>query len=461
MRDITLGSGPAYGAYARYHDYGFDQTDHPRIGDVIVEEIEEDRYRLDAPFSQDPAHLAAIHKTSMTKNWEWASTRRTAGVSFDGQTRGLREREIRWAAGLEVDREDWKDAYDYRDAGDRPVSHEALLVDGDGSSTGERRIASAFGEVLVPLVDGWDVLVNARGDEYDDVGGTFSYQVASRAGISRQLALRAAWSESARPPFLGHLHYTPFVRRPRACLSEDDCRQLVRTYGGNPELDPDRTEHLGAGLLANLGPVSMSFDWFSYRVSDLSAVPGTQSIVDLHLAGQTLPPGVTITEKNGVIDSIRGGYSNSGEIEASGLDLRAHVTQEMSWGDLGVDVYWSHELDYEYRVLGIPQSSDRPRNRLHVATSVHRGGVTATWAILARSRVDNDDDRYGGWIGHDLVVDWDDAFGLQGLALAGGVLNIADRQPVTNSAFDDAPVVEWESARGRTFFVGLRFTPGG
>ena len=456
-----FGSGPAYEAYARYHDYGFDLTDGARLGDGITEEIEQGRYRLDDPFSQDPTHRAAIRNTSMTKNWEWASTRKTAGLSFHDRLPAPGDREFRWAAGLELDHEAWKDLYDYRDAGNRPVSHEALLLDGDGSSSGERRIASAFGEVLVSLADGWDVLVNARGDEHDDVGGAFSYRVAGRGQLSENFALRGSWSESARPPFLGALHYTPYVRRPRACLSEDDCRRFVRTYGGNPELEPDRTKSLSAGLLADAGPVSLSFDWFAFRVSDLPAIPSTQSIVDLHLAGQALPAGVAITERNGVIDSIRGGFSNSGEMEASGLDLQARFAREASWGNLGFDVYWSHDLHYEYRVLDRLQPTDRPRDRVHVAATVQRGKVTASWNVLGRSGVDNDHNRYGSWFGHDVVIGWDDALGLRGLTLTGGVLNVGDRQPSVNSARDDAPVLDLDAARGRTFFVSLRFSPGG
>ena len=42
----------------------------------------------------------------------------------------------------------------------------------------------------------------------------------------------------------------------------------------------------------------------------------------------------------------------------------------------------------------------------------------------------------------------------------GGVINVGDRQPVVNSV-DDAPVLDWDTARGRTFFVSLRFSPGG
>ena len=452
-----LGDGSAFRVHTRYHDYGFDNAAGPYIGDDIVSEIERDHYRLDDPFSQDPDHLEAIHNTAMTKNWEWESTRKAAGVSLDGGVSMVKEgRRIRWAAGLEVDREDWGDVYDYRDADNRPVSHEALLQDGDGSSTGQRDILSGFGEILVPEGTGWDVLAHARWDGHDDVGDTFSYGVAGLGRISPQFALRASWSESARPPFLGHLHYAPFVRRPVACFSEDDCRQLTRTYGGNLDLEPDRSRRLGAGLLADLGPLSLSLDWFTFRVSDLTDLLSTQRIVDFHMAGRPLPAGISVTENDGVVDTIRCGYSNSGEIDASGLDFRAHSNWESSLGELGLEAWWSHDLDYDHRVGGEADVQSRPRNRLHLATSVRRGELSASWHVLSRSGVENDYARYGSWVSHDLLAEWSDAFGLEGLALTGGVLNVGDRRPVRNAARDDAPVLEWEVIRGRTFFVGLK-----
>ena len=252
------------------------------------------------------------------------------------------------------------------------------------------------------------------------------------------------------------MHYTPFVRRPQACFSTDDCRTVVRTYGGNPDLEPDRSQRLSAGMLAELGALSLSLDWFGYSVSDLTDLLSTQRIVEFHLAGRPLPPGVVVTEKDGIVDTIRGGYSNSGEINASGLDLRARVTRESPLGELGLEAYWSHDLDYDYLVGGEPDIQSRPRNRLHLSTSIRRGDVTAIWRIFSRSGVDNDYAQYDGWVSHDLIAEWKDVFGRKDLVLTGGVLNVGNSQPVRNAARDDSPVLEWEATRGRTFFLGVK-----
>ena len=59
-----------------------------------------------------------------------------------------------------------------------------------------------------------------------------------------------------------------------------------------------------------------------------------------------------------------------------------------------------------------------------------------------------------------LLFQWRAPMGADGLTLTGGVLNVGGRQPVIDSARDNAPIAEWEAMRGRTVFVGLRFSPG-
>jgi len=166
--------------------------------------------------------------------------------------------------------------------------------------------------------------------------------------------------------------------------------------------------------------------------------------------------GKPATEPGGVIGTITGSYSNSGDIRASGLDFRAHMTRETFMGELGLEAYWSHDLEYDYRVAGEPEIQTRSRNRLHLTTSIQRGEVTAIWNVLARSGVNSDYARYGSWVSHDLLAEWSEPFGQKGLVLTGGVLNAGNRQPVRNLARDEAPVLEWEATRGRTFFVGLK-----
>ena len=74
--------------------------------------------------------------------------------------------------------------------------------------------------------------------------------------------------------------------------------------------------------------------------------------------------------------------------------------------------------------------------------------MSATWNLIARSGLDGEHSRFGGWVGHDLLVQWRDPMGVGGLTLTSGVLNVANRQPAVDSARDDEPITEWEAVRG-------------
>ena len=68
--------------------------------------------------------------------------------------------------------------------------------------------------------------------------------------------------------------------------------------------------------------------------------------------------------------------------------------------------------------------------------------------------------RYEGWAGHDVAVRWSDPFGIEGLGLTAGVLNLGDRGPPTNSADPDDQNLRLDNVLGRTLFPSARMSFG-
>ena len=66
--------------------------------------------------------------------------------------------------------------------------------------------------------------------------------------------------------------------------------------------------------------------------------------------------------------------------------------------------------------------------------------------------------RYSSWTGHDLALHWQEAFNVDGLAIAGGILNVANTGPALNPATPDSPSITADSLRGRTFFLRSRMS---
>ena len=111
----------------------------------------------------------------------------------------------------------------------------------------------------------------------------------------------------------------------------------------------------------------------------------------------------------------------------------------------------------ESRVAGVVQPGDFPRNRVNATLTAGRDGLTVSWNVHAISGFANSagSGRFAAWVGHDLLVHWRDAFGLKGVTLGGGMLNVADRGPSVDSADPEIADTRLDSVRGRTVFFSV------
>lgn len=472
-RDLTLGvrgglGEIGYDAHVRYYLRDLNVDGNTFVsGSVISRVIGDGRYDVENPFSTDPAHLAAVRETSLTLKREQTAEYTAARASLSGKAFALPAGSVLWAAGAEIASQDWKNIHDYRDRNGRSYPATDVLGSGGSSSAGERRTVSAFGEVSLPLVGDWDVTLAGRHDDHDDVGSTFSGQVASRYRLNKNLALRASWGTGGAPPDLSVLHLRgESVSYPYVCdvsthtgdRADCDTTQVEHRSSGNPDLDPDEADSLSIGAEASAGPFSLGMDWFRINITNQPAELAGQTILDLEAKGQ-LPSGVRVVRTGDLIRRIEGSWSNSGERDIEGINLRAHVGWKTDALDMDFGLWWSRVTEDEIRVAGEKSPYTFPRDRFHGSFRLSRGRVTANWSVYGVSEYWNTDrtDRYGEWVGHDLTLGWRKAFGMRGLELIGGVLNVADRGP---SIADEVPALTFASARGRTLFVNARYTFG-
>ena len=471
-RDFTLGvrgklGEVGYDAHFRYYLHDLVVNGDTFVsGSAIASAIGDGRYDVENPFSTDPDHLAAVRETSLTLERDRFTERTAARASFNGKAFPLSGGDVLWAVGAQIASEEWKNIHDYRDAGGNSYEPTDVLGSGGSSSAGERRTFSAFGEASLPLLGNWDVTLAGRRDDHDDVGATFSGQVASRYRLNKNLALRASWGTGGKPPALSTLHLRESVGYPDVCdvsthtgdIADCDKTQVERVSSGNPDLEPDEAESLSIGAAASAGPFSLSLDWFRINISNQPAELAAQTILDIEAKGQ-LPPGVRVIRDGNLIRRIEGSWGNTGESDVEGLDLRARVDWKTDLGDMAFDLRWSHVTEDESRVAGEKVPGDFPRDRVHGSLRVRRGRVSANWSAYGVSDYWNRDRtaRYQRWVGHDVTLSLREAFGLRGLELIGGVLNIADSGP---SIADDNPDLTFASAQGRTLFLNAKYTFG-
>ena len=381
-----------------------------------------------------------------------------ARIAFDGRSPEVAGRTLGWAAGAEYAYEKRTRDPVYRDAAGNAVDQADVIGSFDFSFTGSRARLSKFAELSIPLHERWEVVLAGRHDDHDDVDSTIAHQVATRFRLREGLTLRGSFSRASKAPGIGALNAARVVTRPRIFDPRTGYRyEIIAVNSGNPELGEDRADSLGFGVVSEMGPVTLSADWYRMGLSRLLTIYRAQALVRAEARGETLPPGVEILRDDaGFITRIVKPVSGDGMVDVSGLILRAQADWDTKWADFELDAWWSHMTKAHIRTPLLEEPPARPRNRAHARLRASRGDVTAQWSAYGLSDRPNPwGSGYPGWVGHDLSVRWDNAFGIAGAEITGGVINVADREPPADPADPYWPAETFDSVRGRTLFLGL------
>ena len=468
--DATLGlrgglsAGVGYDVSARSWRHDGEETGGTFVSERLAQRaIEERRYDIENPFSTDPAHLAAVREMALGLTRDRVVDRRTARAVLDGTAFALSGGSTGWAAGIEFDRVEERDLERYRDTSGNWYGAGEALGSSDTSYRGERVRRSGFAELRLPLPGGWEVAPAARIDSHDDVGTTASWQLAGAWRPREALLMRGSWETGRQPPSLRDLHAVEATTYPFVCdtlhhrgpLAECDFGQVNQAIAGNPRLEPARAEALSLGVTAGLGTVSLSADWFRIESSELPARFDPQRLVDAATAGETLPPGAAVVRNGGVISRIRNPLANLGERVDSGFDIGISVSWESGPVDTGLDVHWLYMTERKFEVADERQPGDFPRHRVHATLSGEWQGLGVAWSAYGVSGYENDTgtERFERWIGHDVLLNWQDPFGLDGTVLRAGVLNLTDRGPSIYSPDPGSTDARFDAIRGRTLFL--------
>jgi len=156
--------------------------------------------------------------------------------------------------------------------------------------TGDRKVSSAFAEVMIPLVneDAQIALLNrlelnlsARSERYSDFGSTTKPKIGLNWKPAEWLMLRASYNEGFMAPSLAALYTSPRWTISAGAGDTDPYRNpalnegpyVMRTYfGGNPDLKPQESEGDTWGFVIDVpfvAGLSVNADWWRIRRSDL------------------------------------------------------------------------------------------------------------------------------------------------------------------------------------------------
>src|SRR5690606_27969328 len=247
-------------------------------------------------------------------------------------------------------------------------------------SSGARNVYSAFAELAIPVVSpemnipfvkSIDMQVAARLEDYSLFGLVGAPKVALAYRPNDWLMFRAAWSKGFRAPNLTQVHQPDFQRSnsrrdyaacavqvaigaiPNLSATNDYCssESRIENRAGNPDLKPERSENLSAGLVfepklwsADYGVLTFAVDYWKINQTDLVGIFGAtnQLIMDYYLReigsfnenvvraapdAQQIADGLAAgLAPVGTILSIKDDYLNLQPRESEGVDYRMHYS---------------------------------------------------------------------------------------------------------------------------------------
>jgi len=328
--------------------------------------------------------------------------------------------------------------------------------------------SGALQRVVLPLHPDWEVIFAGGRDDHE-AESTLSHRVTSRYRLNESLALRASWhgnlpaSGRTAPHAAGAIgDVRPCALHPRVG-GPDGCDGFRAEHAGGAgsTLRPGRAGTFRVGAVTHAGPLFVSLDWFRVEPSESPASPTGRSAVDGGAWG-TRSSGAAARRGRGIVMRLASHAAGGGESELAGIDVHARTGWRSHGTDFALDTRWLRLTGRENRLAGDSQWGSVPRNHVRASLRAGRAGFSARWKIRAVSGFWNNPrtTRYAAWIRHDITFRKRDAFGLRGVDLVGGVLNLRKRGSSSDPGATGATGAtdRLDPALGRTLFLSARLS---
>ena len=370
-----------------------------------------------------------------------------AGLGFDAFE--LPGGAVAHYVGMEYFDQQFSEVYD--------AQSEAGLIGGSAgnSAAGDRQVWAMFYEAVLPIVDGVELNLAARYDDYSDFGNN----VAPKAGLRWQaldnVVVRASYSEAFRAPALDQLFAATTysandgIDKPYCEATDTPCteRQFDTYISANKELGPETSQYVNFGVAWDIvDNIGVKVDYFDLNIDDVISQRSITSVMS-GIDDGTLAPGNTFYVKRdaaspgqtiGPAYEVGTGYSNANKLQISGIDATVNAKFETSVGDFGINWTNSFVLDYTQEVDGGSDAQDtsgwngQPDYKSVFTTSYNVGDHSVSWNMNYTSSTyyfedDASEGELDAWLIHNISYVYD--AGDFGSVLL-GVNNLTDEDPV-------------------------------
>jgi iron complex outermembrane receptor protein len=259
----------------------------------------------------------------------------------------------------------WKEEFDQKS---NPVLGLSDLTGYGGSILGvnkSRDVWAMYGELVVPIVKTLEMNLAVRYDDYSDFGGTTNPKVSLRWQPTSTVLLRGSYGTGFLAPSLYQLYVPntsgvtqPGISDPVRCpvtKDSNDCNtQFGVTFGGNPNLQPEESWQVNAGVVFEpVRGLSLALDWYKIRISQaITNGPAPLTVLgDLAQYGNLVtrgPRDPAFPNLPGPITDIDQRYQNLGGIHIEGIDVDFRYTfPKQDWGQLNFSTNGSYLIRYD------------------------------------------------------------------------------------------------------------------
>lgn len=301
-------------------------------------------------------------------------------AKFAGNWGQVGDRDIAWAVGTEVRREEISDEPSPLATIDRSTGEVPVYGFGSTAVEAKRTQWALYAETLLPVTTTFDVRVAGRYDHYDDFGGDFNPSVGFRWRPNDSVLLRGGWNTSFRAPSLAQvgagtsLSSGALPCSPGSEFFDTYCDGFAGDDGylseiyGNPDLDAETSTAWYLGSVFALGKrTTLTVDYWKFDQENLVDIDDLElfrrGLNDPSLIFNSRPrpgdanqnvltPGVIgIATRGGqigaLIDDVQLQLINIGQQKTDGVDFSLeHMRPDTAWGDFTfyTDATWTRSF---------------------------------------------------------------------------------------------------------------------
>ena len=232
--------------------------------------------------------------------------------------------------------------------------------------SGSRNISALFGEMNAPFTNWAELQLAARYDDYSDVGGTFNPKIGLTLQPIKELKLRGSANTGFRAPTLYEKYSPPSITNtadqyndPLLCPNGPtgapilgnpsvvcDSQQKVR-YGGNTELNPEKSRSVSVGFVAEpFNGLSFSVDYWNMKITDvIGYLPDSVIFADPVKYGNLF-----VRDANNNLLYVNAINQNLGSIKTSGYDISAtYRLPKSGFGNVVINLDGTYVSKYNYQ----------------------------------------------------------------------------------------------------------------